>query len=418
MDKVSFIVVGAGSRGNGYTEYVNAYPEEGEVVAVCEPREDARERFGDAYGIPKNMRFGDWREIADRPRLAQAALICTQDAQHRDPAIALARNGYHLMLEKPMAPNPADCQAIYHAVKQAGVILAVCHVLRYTVVNRKIRETIESGLIGRVRSIQLLEPVGYWHQAHSYVRGNWRNEAESSSMLLAKSCHDIDLLNYFMPSRCGRVSSFGSLSYFTRANQPKGAADRCTDCPGEVEAACAYSALKIYLRDRAHRLDGWPVRVLTPEGTPEAVRLALETGPYGRCVFACDNDVVDHQVVNLEYEDGATATFTMTAFTFASGREIYVMGDQGTLRCTEEGIEHSDFLTDRKEMLPLDMGDGQITSGHGGGDFGLMKSFLAAVRENDPALVASGPESALEGHLVVFAAERARLSGTVESVEC
>lgn len=413
MRKVSFILVGAGCRGSDYTSYTQSCPDEGEVVAVCDPLDKARNRFGDMYNIPQEMRFHDWRDILDKPKLADAALICTQDALHKDPAIALANKGYHLLLEKPMAPNPEDCKAIYEAATKNGIMLAVCHVLRYTGFNRKLKELVDSGIIGKIRSIQLLEPVGYWHQAHSYVRGNWRREDESSAMLLAKSCHDIDLLNYFISSKCKAVSSFGSLSYFTRKNQPQGAADRCTDCPAEVESKCPYSALKIYTKDKTD-LNRWPLIILTQDRTKEGVMNALKEGPYGRCVFACDNDVVDHQVVNLEFEDGTTASFTMTAFTYATGREILIMGDQGMLRCTDEGIEHSDFLSDKKTLVSLDMGDGQITSGHGGGDFGLMNNFLSAIRNNDPSLITSGPDVSLESHLIVFAAEKARRNKTVE----
>lgn len=415
MKKVSFVVVGAGGRGNAYSNYVKRFPEEGYLAAVCEPVADKRDRLADAHDVPQNMRFADWRDILDKPKLADAAFICTQDADHKDPAVGLAAKGYHILLEKPMAPNPDDCRAIYEAAQEAGIMLAVCHVLRYTWFNRKLKELIDSGLIGKVRNIQLLEPVGYWHQAHSFVRGNWRNTAESSPMLLAKSCHDIDLLNYFMPSRCVKVSSFGNLSYFTRANQPKGAADRCMDCPQEIESLCAYSALKIYLRDRKNNLNGWPVNILTHEGTVEAVVRALKEGPYGRCVFACDNDVVDHQVVNLEFENGSTASFTMTAFNASGGRETYIMGDQGTLRCADHGITHYDFLTNATRQIDRDS-DGSPTSGHGGGDFGLMQSFLAAVRDNNPSLISSGPEVSLESHMIVFAAEKARLAGTVEKI--
>lgn len=415
MNQVSFVVVGAGGRGNAYAAYTKRYPEEGRVAAVCEPDEGRRNRLADAYDVPLDMRFADWRDILDKPQLADAVLICTQDADHKDPAVALAPKGYHILLEKPMAPNPEDCRAIYEAAVGSGIILAVCHVLRYTWFNRKLKELIDSGLIGRVRNIQLLEPVGYWHQAHSFVRGNWRNSAESSPMLLAKSCHDIDLLNYFAPSRCRNVSSFGSLSYFTRANQPEGAADRCVDCPAEIESLCAYSALKIYLRDRKQNLSSWPVAALTHEATMEAVLNALREGPYGRCVFACDNDVVDHQVVNLEFEDGATASFTMAAFNQAGGRETYIMGDQGTLRCADKTVVHHDFLTDRTTEIPRDT-SGLAGSGHGGGDFGLMQSFLAAVRENDPGHISSGPEVSLESHMIVFAAERARQNNTVETL--
>ena len=361
--------------------------------------------LGTVTESPENMRFRDWRDILDRPKLADAICICTPDSMHKDPAVAFADKGYHILLEKPMAINIDDCRTICTAVKKSGVLMAVCHVLRYTQRNRTIKRIIEDGVIGRIQGIQQLEPVGYWHQAHSYVRGNWRNEAESTFMLLSKSCHDLDLISYFMPSQCRRVSSFGSLSHFTRANQPAGAANRCVACPQDIETACAYSALKIYLRDRANLLDDWPVNVLTPEATPEAVLHAIETGPYGRCVYACDNDVVDHQVVNLEYEDGCTASFTMSAFNPGSGREIYIMGDKGTLRCTDVGIELYDFLTDKTTVVPTDTGDGQMTSGHDGGDAALMKSFLTAIRENDPSSIVSGADISLASHTVVFAAK-------------
>lgn len=416
MKKISFIIIGAGSRGVSYARYTKEYPEECEVVAVCELRDETRNRFADEYGIPEDRRFRDWHELLDKPKLADAAFICTQDAQHRDPAVALAENGYHLMLEKPMAPNLEDCKAIYDAVKKSGVMFAVCHVLRYTAFNRKMKQMIDSGVIGRVHNIQLLEPIGYWHMAHSFVRGNNRNDTGSSFILLSKSCHDIDLLNYFTPTKCRKVSSFGSLSYFKRENQPAGAADRCTECPEEIESKCPYSALKIYLRDRSSCLDRWPVNVLTPEGTHEAVLHELKTGPYGRCVFACDNNVVDHQIVNMEFEDGAVAGFTMSGFNFPSGREIYIMGDKGALHCTDNTIDHYVFLTNEHKNVTVDMENGLVKSSHGGGDFGLMQSFFAAVRDNKPELIVSGPEVSLESHQIVFAAEKARRNGTVETL--
>ena len=218
-------------------------------MAVCEPNDDTRNRFAEEYNIPEDRRFHDWREILDLPKMADAVVICTQDAFHKDPAIALAGKGYNILLEKPMATSIEDCQAIHDAATSNGVIFAVCHVLRYTAPNQKLKELIDLGTIGKVQNIQLLEPVGFWHQAHSYVRGNWRNERESSPMLLAKSCHDIDLLNYFIPSKCVRVSSFGHLSHSPKQiSLPE---QRTTECPEGVEKNCPYSALKIYVQDRA-----------------------------------------------------------------------------------------------------------------------------------------------------------------------
>ena len=192
------------------------------------------------------------------------------------------------------------CRRIVAAVKEANVTFAVCHVLRYTAFTRKLKEVLNTGVIGDIVSIQHLEGLQHWHQAHSFVRGNWRNEAESSFMLLAKCCHDLDWLRYVMGFKCLKAHSFGSLFHFNKANQPAGAADRCVECPAGVEAFCPYSALKIYLRDRVFKGNtGWPTAVLTTDLTPEGVLKALQEGPYGRCVYACDNDVVDHQTVNL-----------------------------------------------------------------------------------------------------------------------
>jgi predicted dehydrogenase len=416
MKQVSFIVAGAGGRGYGYAEYAKLYPQEGVCVAVCDPNDEARNRFGDRHDIPEDRRFKDWKDLLDKPKMADAVIICTQDAMHRDPTVALSAMGYNILLEKPMAPTPEHCKEIVEAAVKNNIIFAVCHVLRYTDFNRKLKSLTDSGLIGKIHNVQLLEPVGYWHQAHSFVRGPWRNQEESSFMLLAKSCHDLDLLNFLIPGKCKKVSSFGSLSYFNKANQPKGAADRCVDCPLEIETDCPYSAIKIYLRDFGQNLNTWPVYSLTHAETREAVVEALRKGSFGRCAFACDNDVVDHQVVNMEFEGGTTAGFTMCAFNEAGGRQINIMGDRGTLQCTDGDITHFDFLTNKKTIISPSEGDELAQSGHGGGDYGLMRSYLTAVRENDQSKVSTGPDVTLDSHLIVFAAEKSRLNNTVETL--
>jgi len=288
--------------------------------------------------------------------------------------------------------------------------------MRYTAYTRRLKSVLDSGVIGQVVSVQHLEPVGYWHQAHSFVRGKWRNEAESSSMLLAKSCHDLDWLRYIMGARCLKVSSFGSLYHFRKDSKPAGAADRCLDCP--VEPRCPYSAKKIYLGRFARGHTGWPVNVLAPEVTEESLTEALRTGPYGRCVYACDNDVVDNQVVNMEFEGGRTATFTMTAFHPGGDRKTRIFGTRGYIEGDGNTIRHSDFLTDKTETIQANAGaEGTVKSGHGGGDYGLAQSFLAAVANNDPSKVLTGPAESLETHLMVFAAERSRLEGRVVDID-
>jgi len=410
MRPVTMIVIGAGGRGRAYASYAAGHPDRARVVGVAEPRDYYRDLVASKHSVPAENVFADWRDAAARPRFADAVLICTQDAMHAAPAIAFAQKGYHMLLEKPMAPTEADCRRIVAAVKRSPAIFAVCHVLRYTEYSRRIRHLLQSGAIGAVVSIQHLEPVGYWHQAHSYVRGNWRKEAESSPMLLAKSCHDLDWLRHLMGRRCTRVSSFGSLFHFRSENKPQGASDRCLDCA--VEPQCPYSAKRFYLGMVQRGQLRWPVDVLTPDLTVEGVTEALRTGPYGRCVYACDNDVVDNQVVNMEFEGGRTASFTMTAFTPSGGRMTRIFGTRGYLSGTWDRLEHFDFLTNKTRVI-----DVEARSGHGGGDEGIMNAFTRAVAENDPSHILSGPDETLETHLMVFAAERSRREGRVVSVD-
>lgn len=234
--KVTVLVVGAGARGEIYSRYALEHPDRMQVVGVAEPREAYRQQFVAQHQIEQENIFRDWKEAAARPRMADVVLICTQDTMHKEPAVAFADLGYHILLEKPIAPTPEECRTIIAAVKRNNVLLGVAHVLRYTRYTQKLKSLLDSGVIGDIVSMQHLEPVGYWHQAHSFVRGNWRNEAESSFMLLQKSCHDMDWIRYIMGDRCQAVTSFGNLSHFVKENQPEGAADRCLDC--QVEASC------------------------------------------------------------------------------------------------------------------------------------------------------------------------------------
>lgn len=411
---VKLLIVGAGSRGTGFAGYAAKYPDQAVVVGVAEPREFYRSRLAEAHQIPEANVFDDWQPAAEQERFADAAIIATPDAVHAGPAVALANKGYHMLLEKPMATNEEDCRRIAAAAIENEIIFAVGHVLRYTGYTRRLKSLVDSGSVGEVVCIQHLERVGYWHQAHSFVRGNWGNEGRSSCMLLAKSCHDLDWLRYIMGVRCLRVSSFGSLYHFRKEHKPEGAADRCLDCA--VEPDCPYSAKKIYLGLVAEGRTGWPVDVLTPDVTVEGVTEALRTGPYGRCVYECDNDVVDHQVVNMEFEGGRTATFTMTAFTEAGSRKTRIFGTRGQIEGDGRHIRVFDFLTGRTRTVDTEAADASILGGHGGGDYRLMSSFISAVANNDPDRILSGAAETLETHLMVFAAERARREGTVVDV--
>ncbi len=407
---VTLLVVGAGSRGAGYARYAASHPDLARVTGVAEPRAPYRDALAAAHAIPAEQVFADWRAAAARPRLADAVIIATQDRMHTEPALAFAARGYHILLEKPMAPTPDECRRIARAVAGAGIIFAVCHVMRYTQYTRALKAVLDSGRIGEIVSLQHIEPVGYWHQAHSFVRGNWRNTAESSCMLLAKCCHDLDWIRYLIGAPCAKVSSFGNLKHFRPENQPAGAAGRCLDCP--VEAQCPYSAIRIYLGRLRKGQTCWPVNVLTTDLTEAGVTRALREGPYGRCVYKCDNDVVDHQVVNMQFANGATAAMTMTAFA-EGGRRTRIFGARGELAGDSVSLTCRDFLTDATETIPIDRLDTSILGGHGGGDFGLMRAFVAAVSAGSADGLLSGPAETCESHMMVFAAEQSRLDSRV-----
>ncbi|GAA4237236.1 putative dehydrogenase [Streptosporangium album] len=411
---VTLALVGAGSRGTSYARHA-IRDASAEVVAVAEPLAARRSRAAAEH--PGATLYEDWRELARLPRQADAVIIATQDTDHVEPATRFAELGYDILLEKPMAVSEEDCRRIVATAERSKVIFAVCHVMRYMPYTRALKEIIDSGRIGEIVSIQHLEPVGWWHQAHSYVRGNWRRTDESTFMLLAKSCHDLDWLVHLTGRQVSRVSSFGGLAHFRAAGRPEGATDRCLDCP--VEAGCPYSAKRIYLPmlgDPA--AEAWPLSVLTDDVTEAGLLEALRNGPYGRCVYGCDNDVVDHQVVNMEFEGGMTASFTMTAFTPLDFRQTRIFGTHGSIEGDGVRLIVHDFVGGGTETIDTTAAGGaSAADGHGGGDRGLVEAFLSAVRTRDPHQVLSSPGESLHSHLIAWAAERSRLNGETVTLE-
>ncbi len=417
MENIKVLLIGAGLRGRAYTDIMkdNGF----EVVAVADPDKGRRDYIRDTHNIPEEMCFENWDRAFEQPKLADVAIIATQDHYHHEPAMKAIALGYNILLEKPVAPTPQECADIASAAKAKGVKVLVCHVLRYTPFFSKIKEYIMNDKLGDVISIHHLEPVGNRHQSHSFVRGNWGNEARSNNMLLAKSCHDMDIIQWLMDSKCTRVQSFGSLSYFTKENAPEGAPDYCIEgCPHGEE--CYYNAVKLYLEDKANN---WFRRAATNKVDPadEDVEEALRTTQYGKCVFKCDNDVVDHQVVNMEFENGATAAFTMSAFNKGGGRELHVMGTKGELfgDADTDIIRYYDFATrETTEMHPYnDAVNNSLDGGHGGGDKGIVNTLRKYLTEGYDGAWLSEIAISVDNHMIAFAAEESRHMGTVVNME-
>ena len=406
MNPIQIMIIGAGNRGNVYASYSKSFPDEMQVLAVAEPNPKKRNAFAKAYPLSNSHCFESWEEAIGENPPVNAVIISTQDQMHVGPALAALGAGYHVLLEKPIATTIEDCRTLARKAEKSGKIFGLCHVLRYTSHYKTMKHIIDSGLIGDVVSMEHIEPVNYWHTAHSYVRGNWRRKDNSTPMILAKSCHDMDLLRWFADAPCKSISSFGSLTHFKLENAPEGSTKRCMDnC--SVEPKCPYSALKLYLD---MELTGWPVNVITDDLSEQGRTKALQEGPYGRCVYHCDNDVVDHQVVSMEFENKITASFTMSAFTNGH-RRTRIMGTMGEIIGDFQTITVTDFRNNKTETVWNQESDDQY--GHGGGDYGLINQFLTAVRANDPSLFESSIESSLESHLMAFAAEESRINNKV-----
>ncbi|KAF8558845.1 NAD(P)-binding protein [Imleria badia] len=418
---ITLAVIGCGQRGTNYAAYALDQPHQCKVVAIAEPRYNTRTLFAKAHAIDDTLVFNTWQDLLKASaetletvgkRLADAVIVAVQDHMHRDVVVAFAQQGYHILCEKPMATNLRDLVGMEKAVNEAGIIFGMGHVLRYSPYGKAVTEVVRSGQLGELVNAVHVEPVGYFHFAHSFVRGNWAKEAESSFSLMTKSCHDIDLLCHWLsPATPTRVSSFGSLHHFKKDRKPKaaGSASRCLNCP--IENECPYSAKKVYLDPVSQGNTGWPTSTFI-DGIPdiENVTAALHNGPYGKCVYESDNDVCDHQVVNIEFSSGATASFTMVAYTslicerqtrlhFSHGE---IVGDMNTFTVT-------DFRTGKQTThCPPNEG-----GGHGGGDLGLIRTFIDAVRGGDQSILGVHVGDILTSHLTVFAAEQSRREGSV-----
>jgi predicted dehydrogenase len=411
---IEIALVGAGVRGvEVYGELIRRHPLGARLVAIADLDRGRADRAATRLGSGIAT-FDSGASLLSAPRLADAVIIASPDRTHAELAVSAIERGYHLLLEKPIGITEPEVLAVAAAAARAPeVTVTVAHVLRYTAFFRALRRLLTDGRIGTLVGIQHTENVAYWHFAHSFVRGNWRRADEAAPVILAKACHDLDLMRWFADAPAVAVSSMGGLRWFRADNAPPGAPARCIEgCP--VERDCAYSAVRFYAERHAGNT-GWPVSALGPDTSAKGVRRALRDGPYGRCVYRCDNDVADHQVATIEFEGGVVGTLVVAALTALNTRTVKLVGSRGEMRghMEKNEIEVHDFVTGEVETIRLEQAQG----GHSGGDQGLVDDFLhrldrARGGRPVPAAATSLAES-IDSHLMALAAERARLERRV-----
>ena len=416
MKLFTVAVIGCGSRGFCYGNYMfKKKKNEFKIVAACDILLEKLQRAEKDWALDKNSLFLDEEEFFKEKR-ADVLIIATQDRDHVRQCIRALALGYDVLLEKPISPFKDELEKLLDAQEKYGKKVVVCHVLRYAPGFVKVKEVLDSGAIGRLIRIEGIEQVAYWHQAHSFVRGNWRNEQDTSAMIMQKCCHDLDLLQYYAGAKCKSVYSVGGLAFFNRENQPVGAADRCADC--KLINECAYSAENVYVgrwKEMGKPEFRWPFNVVdsTYPNTEVGIRKAYSENQYGRCVFACDNNVVDNQAVMMSFENGVECTLTMTGFTKEAGRRIVFHGTYGEIELLDDVVKikisvyGKDTVTiDIKELVDI-----TDEFSHGGGDDKLIDSFYDVL--TDTVKAETGLVQSVESHLIALAAEESRKSGEV-----
>lgn len=401
MSVKKIAILGFGNRGTVYADIIAKNPTTMQLVAVCDVRGDKRAHAMEYMGKGGKL-FSTADEFYAAGRLADVLIVATQDRDHYAHVLPAFQLGYDVLLEKPVSVSREECLKIEVAAKAENCKVAVAHVLRYTPFYAKLKEIIMSGKLGEVVTINQTENVGYWHMAHSYVRGNWRNSDTSSPMILAKCCHDLDIIKWLIGKPCETISSFGNLMFFKKNNQPNGAADFCyqcgVDCP--YRNSTFYKANHDWLRNAgmSYELE------LTDENIDRF--LSNENNSYSRCVFASDNNVVDHQVVNMLFEGGATAHLTMTAFSKDCKRTIKIHGTMGDVI--------GDMEAQKIQVEPYGKPSYEIDvnqlatdfSNHGGGDRLLLEDFITFTNGGGEGRTLLS--ESIESHLMAFCAERSR----------
>ncbi len=402
---IKYAVLGFGSRGKTYTENVKDVVD---FVAVCDKNKN---RIADAcknFGVKEENCFLSDAEFFSKGKMADLLVIATQDRDHFGHAMTALDLGYDLLLEKPIADSYEKCLQIYEKAREKKRQVFVCHVLRYAPFFVYIKDIIESGKIGKVETVNLTENVAYWHQAHSFVRGKWANTQKATPMIVQKCCHDLDILCWLTNSACQSVSSFGGLDYYKKDNAPEGSAEFCCEC--DYKENCPYDCEKIYKERPTWLFNCLPFDVDYSDWNAVKTALKDKSHNYGKCVFKCDNSAVDHQVVNLLFENGATAHLTMTAFSDDGYREIHVHGSNGEIF----GSMQDNILTINvygKGSEQIDIGklsDGRY--GHGGGDSRLALDVVEWFEHKQQAFGRTTIEKSLISHKIGFAAEPSRLN--------
>ena len=403
-------IIGAGSRGNAVFAELMATHDTGFAVAgVVEPDDLRRAAFLTRYDVPADRAFASVEAFLAAPRFADVVFICTPDRTHFAICRDVSAHAYAVVLEKPAATTLAECLELLEVQRRHGNEIFIAHGLRYAPFFRRVRELIRGGDLGALRPLPLTEKVGHWHSAHSYVRGPWRRADQSAPIILTKTSHDLDVLQWLVGERVRRVTCHGSLSYFRAENAPAGATFRCVDCPHQD--SCLYSATRFYLDERPE----WPYDVVLG-GAPdsrEARHRAIATGPYGHCVWLNDNDVCDSQVVVLEYESGMMATFEMHALTAENTRLLRVLCERGEItgNFRRSQLRVSRFTGQKDvhdvEKVPLETFDDP----HGGGDLHLLHSLHHHFTEGGDIDVLTPLANSLASHVLAFLAEDSRLAG-------
>ena len=403
MEKVTIAIIGAGCRGMyAYVPYLLENPHLGKIVAIAESNEIKRNLFKEMYKIEDEYVFENYTDLLNKDKMADAIIIATNDDKHFEPAKTALEKGYHILLEKPMSNKLDEIVKLKElSNKYYEQVFMICHVLRYTPFFTELKKIIDSKELGELVSIQHNENIGYWHFAHSFTRGNWRDSNETSPLMLAKSCHDLDILLWLTGQKCTHIASFGNLFHMRERNHTENMANKCVDC--NLVNTCPYSAKKIYLEDNKLVAS---LNAVHTNPSKENLEKAITDGAYGRCVYKCDNNTVDHMVSILEFENGITATFNLSAYTKECTRTIKLMFTHG-----EVGGNHMKNIIDVHRF-----GDEHHIviypkvnkSGHGGGDFSLINDFIMAIRgvgERKTDLYKS-----IDSHILAFAAEYSRLN--------